>query len=102
MLWNVIDIRTRPYRWREVNAIIEAVEHDNSCKDADQAPASDPSLTVDYDALEAVSVHEAVKWANDQRCPVTLYLYDLGDGFSDEEHFDEVANRFPDDGAGTT
>lgn len=102
MLWNVIDNRTRPYRWREVNAIIEAVEHDNSCKDADQAPASDLSLTVDYDALEAVSVHEAVKWANDQRCPVTLYLYDLGDGFTDEAHFDEVANRFPDEGAGTT
>ena len=57
MLWDVIDNRTRPYRWREV----EAVEHNNSCKDADQDPTSDPSLTVDYDALEAVSVHEAVK-----------------------------------------
>jgi hypothetical protein len=41
MLWNIIDKRTRPYRWREVNAIVEAVEHDNSCADADQAPESD-------------------------------------------------------------
>ena len=101
MLWNVIDKRTRPYRWREVNAIVEAVEHDNSCDDADQAPESDPSLTVDYDALEAVSVQDAVAWANQQRCPVTLYLYDLDGGFADSEHFDEVANRLPDDGAST-
>lgn len=98
MLWNVIDKRTRPYRWREVNAIVEAVEHDNSCDDADQAPAGDPLLTVDYDALEAVSVQEAVAWANQQRCPVTLYLYDLGGGFAGSDHFNEVNNRFSDEG----
>jgi hypothetical protein len=98
MLWNVIDKRTRPYRWRQINAVVEAVEHDNSCDDADQAPQSDPSLTVDYDALEAVSVQEAIAWANQQLCPVTLYLYDLNGGFADGEHFDEVANRFPDEG----
>ncbi len=95
MLWNVIDKRTRPYRWREVNAIVEAVEHDNSCHDADQAPESDPSLVVDYDALEAVSVQEAIAWANAQRCPVTLYLYDLGGGFTSDEHFNEMGKRFP-------
>ncbi|WP_066724161.1 hypothetical protein [Sphingomonas pituitosa] len=94
MLWNVIDKRTRPYRWREVNAIVEAVEHDNSCPDADQAPESDPLLVVDYDALEAVSVQEAIAWANGQRCPVTLYLYDLGRGFASEQHFDEMGIRF--------
>ena len=38
-----------------------------------------------YDSLEAVSVAEAVQWAESLPCPVTLYLYDLGDGFSDEE-----------------
>lgn len=101
MLWNVIDKRTRPYRWREVNAIVEAVEHDNSCDDADQAPESDASVTVDYDALEAVSVQEAVAWASQQRCPVTLYLYDLGGGFGDSDHFNEVGNRFPDEGGST-
>lgn len=56
MIWNIIDRRDRPYRWREVNAIVEAVEHDNSCADADRAPESDPSLTVDYAEREAVSV----------------------------------------------
>ncbi|GAA4765867.1 hypothetical protein [Novosphingobium ginsenosidimutans] len=81
MLWNIIDRRTRPHRWREVNAIIEATEHDNSCKDSDQAPSSDPSQRVDYEALEAVSVAEAVQWADGKPCPVTLYLYDLGAGF---------------------
>lgn len=96
MLWNVIDKRKRPYRWREINAIIEATEHDNSCADADQAPESDPKVTVDYEALEAVSVSEAIKWAEGQSCPVTLYLYDLGAGFGDEEHFTNVEVRFTD------
>jgi len=97
MIWNIIDRRTRPYRWRLVNAIVEAIEHDNSCLDADQAPASDPSMTVDYDELEAVSVQDAVTWANQQPCAVTLYLYDLGSGFADSVHFPEQATRFPDE-----
>jgi hypothetical protein len=97
MLWNIIDRRTRPYRWRQVNAIVEAIEHDNSCQDADQAPTSAPGIAVDYDEREAVSVQEAVKWAEQQPCPVTLYLYDLGDGFADEAHFLGMANRFPDE-----
>ncbi len=97
MLWNIIDKRTRPYRWREVNAIVEATEHDNCCNDSDQAPQSDPSLTVDYEALEAVSVAEAVLWAEGKPCPVTLYLYDLGHGFANEEHFTNVGVRFGDE-----
>lgn len=97
MLWNVIDKRKRPYRWREVNAIVEATEHDNSCVDSDQAPESDPAVIVDYEALEAVSVSEAVKWAESQPCPVTLYLYDVGAGFGDEEHFTNVEVRFNDE-----
>ncbi len=83
MLWNIIDNRTRRYRWKTVNAIVESVEHDNCCLDADQAPESDPLVTVDYEALEAVSVHEAIRWAMGQPCPVTLYFYDEGGGFSD-------------------
>lgn len=97
MIWNIIDRRERQYRWREVNAIVEAVEHDNSCQDADQAPESDVRTVVDYDALEAVSVREAVQWANEQPCPVTLYLYDAGRGFESEEHFHSEGNRFGND-----
>lgn len=94
MIWNIVDHRTRPYRWKTVNAIVEAVEHDNSCADSDQAPESDVMTVVDYDALEAVSVNEAVAWAMGQPCPVTLYLYDEGEGFSDDEHFNAVEDRF--------
>ena len=42
MIWNIIDCRTRPYRWKRVNAIIESIEHDNICADADQAPEGEP------------------------------------------------------------
>ena len=97
MIWNIVDHRARPYRWREVDVIVEAVEHDNSCRDADQAPESDPILVVDYDALEGVSVREAIDWANKQRCPVTLYLYDRGKAFANEEHFEAMRIRFPDE-----
>jgi hypothetical protein len=96
MIWNIIDRREQPYRWREVYAIVEAVEHDNSCRGADQAPEADPLMVVDYDALEAVSVQEAIAWANEQRCPVTLYLYDKGRGFANDEHFNAVGDRFED------
>jgi hypothetical protein len=98
VIWNIIDNRTRKYRWKSIDAIVEAVEHDNSCKDSDQAPESDPRLTVDYDALEAVSVNEAVTWAMAQRCPVTLYLYDEGGGLENEEHFAEMGVRFGEEG----
>jgi hypothetical protein len=80
MIYNIIDRRKRPYRWREVNAIIEATSHDNSCEDADKQPAADEDLT--YDERENVSLGEAVAWATSEPCAVTLYLYDKGSGTS--------------------
>lgn len=77
-----------------MNAIVESVEHDNSVPDADEAPEADISRVVDYDQLEGVSVAEAVAWASQQNCPVTLYLYDAGKGTTSEGHFDAVGNRF--------
>lgn len=50
---------------------------------------------MDYDAIEAVSVQEAVAWANEQRSPVTLYLYDVNGGFESGKHFNEMEGRFP-------
>jgi hypothetical protein len=41
MIWNIIDRRERRHRWRRVNAVIEAIEQDNTCGDADQADPSD-------------------------------------------------------------
>jgi hypothetical protein len=94
MIWNIIDRRDRPYRWKTVTAIIEAVEHDNSCADADQAPEASPMDVIDYDRREDVSVVDALAWANAQRCPVTLFLYDTGKGTTIEEHFEASECRF--------
>ena len=52
------------------------------------------SSVVDYDQLEGVSVQQAVAWASQQTCPVTLYLYDEGKGTTSEKHVHEVATRF--------
>ena len=41
MIWNIIDKRTRTYRWKAITAIIEPVSHDNSCADSDQADESE-------------------------------------------------------------
>lgn len=94
MIWNIVDRRSRPFRWKRVNAIIEAVEHDNSVADADQAPETAAEDVIDYDQREGVTVKEAVDWANQQRCPVTLYLYDDGMGTTSEGHFDAAGSRF--------
>jgi hypothetical protein len=94
MIWNIVDRRSRPFRWKRINAIIEAVEHDNSVADADQAPEADPHDVIDYDQREGLTVQQAVEWANQQRCPVTLYLYDDGKGTTSEGHFDAAGIRF--------
>lgn len=80
MIWNVIDRRSRHYRWKRINAIIEAVEHDNACEDSEQAPNHADAIT--YDQREAVSVAEAITWAQAEPSAVTLYLYDEGGGFT--------------------
>ena len=87
MIWNIVYRRQCGYRRKTVNAIVEAVEHENSCVDADKAADADASSVVDYDQLEGVSVQQAVAWANQQPCPVTLYLYDEGKGNNSEGHF---------------
>jgi hypothetical protein len=93
MTWNIIDCRSRPYRWKRVNPIIEAVEHDNSVADADQASESSPLDVIDYDQREGITVRDAIDWATDQRLPITPYLYDDGAGTVSEAHFNAPANR---------
>jgi hypothetical protein len=80
MIWNIIDKRTRPYRWANINAIIEATWHDNSVVDTDIAPELRFEDDVIYEQRECISLHEAIDWASNQTCPVTLYRYDLGKG----------------------
>jgi hypothetical protein len=97
MIWNVVDRRARPFRWRSVTAIVEPASRDNTCPDADQAP-----LTVDdtvYEERAQISVADAVAWAEALPYPATLYLYDLGHGINvlrddGTEHYVHCANRF--------
>lgn len=79
MLRNIIDNRKHRYRWLLVTAIIEPTWHDNSRKDADQS-ARFPNEGIGYGELASASLAEAIQWANSFKFPVTLYLYDLGDG----------------------
>jgi hypothetical protein len=78
MIYNIIDRRARPYRWRRINAIIEATSHDNACVDADEEPSTDDDVV--YDQREGISLNEAIKWASAESSPVTLYIYDDGAG----------------------
>ena len=76
MIWNVIDRRTRPYRWANLNVIIEATYYDNALRDADQVGENTPETDVVFDERQGIALHDAINWANTQSCPVTLYLYD--------------------------
>ena len=80
MIANIIDRRKRPYRWKAVAAIAEAVWHDNSVEDSDQAVPEPAESEVVYDEIEGVSLAEAIDWAQKMPGDVTLYIYDLGQG----------------------
>ncbi|WP_315719320.1 MULTISPECIES: hypothetical protein [unclassified Bradyrhizobium] len=96
MIWNIIDRRQHPYRWKCVDAIVEATEHDNSCRDSDWADEAPPHLVVDYDIRRSISLRDAINWANQQRCPVTLYIYDAAPT-TQERHIRATDSRFPTD-----
>lgn len=78
MISNVIDNRKRPYRWANVNAIVEPTWHTNGSPDSDQAEVL-PEPTP-YQAREGISVTEAIEWAMSQPFAATLWLYDERDG----------------------
>ena len=78
MICNIVDSRKRRHRWRRVNAVIEATSHDNCVDDADEQPETADDIL--YEERKHVSIAEAVAWANSQPSPVTLFLYDEGDG----------------------
>jgi hypothetical protein len=78
MIFNIIDNRKRRYRWKKINAIVEATAHDNSCADSDQQPDGPDDVT--YEQVEGVSLQDAVAWADAFDSPVTLYIYDDGEG----------------------
>jgi len=76
MLQNIIDRRTRPYRWQLVDVIVEPTWHDNACADSDQANRDDREPG--YAARKNISLSEAVEWVAAMPLPVTLYIHDAG------------------------
>jgi hypothetical protein len=77
-IWNIIDRRTLHHKWRHVTAIIEPTNHDNSVLGADKAPRGDHQPC--YDERPDISYADAIAWGQAMRHPMTLYIYDLGDG----------------------
>jgi hypothetical protein len=80
MIWNIIDRRTRPYRWKAITAIVEPTYHDNTIADSDQT--EDPIDDIPYGERAEISLADAVIWAQSLSFPATLYLYDLGRGIN--------------------
>lgn len=77
MICNIVDHRKKPYVWKRINAIIEPTWHDNSL-DGDRTEQTEGES--DYDERAGLSLEEALAWGATFQYPVTLYLYDEGDG----------------------
>jgi hypothetical protein len=88
MIANIRDNRTRPLRWRTVNAVIESTSHDNNIADSDQADRGPDAHYVQCEDRDCLSLSEAISWAHELPGLVTLYLYDAGSG--DEGDEDEI------------
>jgi hypothetical protein len=80
MICNIIDSRKRPYRWKRINAIVEATWHDNAIPDGDTSERGPDDIV--YDDREGISLSDAIAWAHSVPCRVTLFLYDEGCGTS--------------------
>jgi len=96
MIWNIIDHRKHPYRWKMITAIMEPTWHDNSVHDSDQTEELLDDIV--YDQREEISLADAVAWVQSLPFPATLYLYDLGRGISsahdsETEHFLVTGSR---------
>lgn len=76
MLVNVMDLRERPYRWRNVLAVVQSAVKDNAAEDSDQVRVETSGVEIDYAEREGISVRDAVNWAEGLGGKVTLYLYD--------------------------
>jgi len=77
MINNIIDDRTKKYRWKSVFAIVAPTWHGNGCQNSDQTFPGKNSIT--YDDRDGVSVTDAVSWAHSFGFPVTLHLQDARD-----------------------
>lgn len=86
---NIVDRRRRPYRYRRVNAVVEAAWHDNGVVDADESRAGGP----DYAELEHASLADAILWAQGFSGEVTLFIYDQDSGIYRVRGHEEAQRR---------
>lgn len=75
MIWNIIDSRKNPHKWKKIDAVVESTAHDNSCEGADIFDEED-DYPVQYEQYFDVPLRDAVLWAEALRGKVTLYIYD--------------------------
>lgn len=76
MIVNVLDLRERPYRWKNICAVVQSASKDNVAEDADQV-RDDLGVEIDYAERVGISLRDAVQWAEGLGGMVTLYLYDV-------------------------
>ena len=81
MILNIIDKRSHPHHWKQINAVAEPAHHGNHVQGSDQTEVPEHDFS-SYDLKEEISLTEAVDWARALPHAVTLYFYDLGDGVS--------------------
>lgn len=77
-LTNIIDRRKTDYKFKKINAVVEATWHDNRVPGSDRVDV-DPDAPA-YAEKEHTTVNEAIKWAESFIGEVTLYIYDPNDG----------------------
>ncbi|MBI1407711.1 MAG: hypothetical protein GC145_16485 [Caulobacter sp.] len=85
MITNIKDHRKRQYRWKQVNAVIEPTWQDNGCKDSDQISPDGWKEVSIYEQRTDISLADAVIWASRVGYPVTLYIYDQGEGIAPDQ-----------------
>ena len=76
MIVNVLDLRERPYRWKNICAVVQSASKDNVAEDSDQV-TSELGVEIDYAERVGISVRDAVLWAEGMGGMVTLYIYDV-------------------------
>lgn len=82
---NIVDHRKKPYRFKKINAVIEATWHDNKVKDSDFIVKNEDDEGPTYEESEHTTLADAVLWAQSFTAPVTLYIYDEDGGVYLEE-----------------
>lgn len=83
MIINIVDGRKHKFRWKNIEAIIEAVQHDNNLKKFPGSDNYDTPASEDwcgYEERVGISLQDAIIWASEFPHPVTLFIYEVGGG----------------------